>query len=1052
MEFKKVQVPCLPIEEAINLFLSKVGHDMLPNPTLESYMKLVARECDGLPLAIVTLAGCMRGVIDPRVWENAVDELRGYIRNICNMEDKVHGCLKFSYERLKQRDRECFLYCALYPEDYKIGKNELIEHWMEEGLIDEMESRKSMESSGYSILQNLEENCLLERVERDYKNSVHMHDVVRDMALHITWKRFMVKARMQLKELPNGEEWSGDLEKISLMDNFISIIPQTMKFPKFPKLTTLLLSLNSLKEIPESFFEHFPNLKILDLSYNPFKSLPNSISSLEKLELQALKKLNLRSTAIKEIPQGLEMLVNLRYLNLGCTRRLKEIPTGLLSKLCRLQYLVRHSKLKNTEEVRELNKLEFFEGWFSNVGDLSTFAAQRKMLYAYSILVCPRNNDMYYTVVLNSMKLVKFDGIEINSGDAVVLPYDIGQLHLRWCKGVRSLNDIGLRDATDLKKIVVETCNELEAVFSSKCHLLQTLESLILEHLLNLNVIVGAGVQESSVGTFSSLKVIAIVDCHKIKKLFAADWVLQNLENLNVSNCSKLEEIIAEPEGEGMGTNNDSIKFNFPKLTLILSNLPKLKGICSENAVMVCNSLQAIEIDYCLKVKRIPLYLPQLESPSNTLQEICVYPTNWWESVEWKHPILNVKNVVQPFLKFRNRYEDWFGTRLERTRFQFLIQLDLLKRLKELSISICSFNPNHQIQGKKSFLMAELARPILEVIKFIGRPARKYLKYQRKFTKYVADFKQAQDDLLAKKADIQRQLDDECDHGKIPKQEVERWFKKVDEKLAHAQNVEDKVSKGKSLFRSSMGKLIDETTHALKEVQAEGNFFGRLVVNDPSVAAVKLPTQNLVGHQVSVRDEIYGYLMGDEVGMIGVISKLKDIRSIQKDIVSQLKRALPDHENTTVRAGKLSEILREQGRYALILDDVWSSFPLEDIGINQLTKVNGCIVLTTRSEEVIRSMGCKKVQVACLSMHEAMDLFLSKFGQDEVGQDVSANPTLETFMKLVVGECDGLPLALVTLAASMKGISNPRVWKNVVNELRGYIRNIQDMEERCLAP
>ncbi|TYJ11981.1 hypothetical protein E1A91_A11G316100v1 [Gossypium mustelinum] len=639
-------------------------------------MKLVVRECDGLPLAIVTLAGCMRGVIDPRVWENAVDELRGYIRNICNMEDKVHGCLKFSYERLKQRDRECFLYCALYPEDYKIGKNELIEHWMEEGLIDEMESRKSMESSGYSILQNLEENCLLERGERDYKNSVHMHDVVRDMALHITWKRFMVKARMQLKELPNGEELSEDLEKISLMDNFISIIPQTMKFPKFPKLTTLLLSLNSLKEIPESFFEHFPNLKILDLSYNPFKSLPNSISSLEKLEvlllnycyelesfpsvlkLQALKKLNLRSTAINKIPQGLEMLVNLRYLNLGCTRRLKEIPTGLLSKLCRLQYLVIHSKLKNTEEVRELNKLEFFEGWFSNVGDLSTFAAQRKMLYAYSILVCPRNNDMFYTVVLNSMKLVKFDGIEINSGDAAVLPYDIGQLHLRWCKGVRSLNDIGLRDATDLKKIVVETCNELEAVFSSKCHLLQTLESLILEHLLNLNVIVGA--------------VIAIVDCHKIKKLFAADWVLQNLENLNVSNCSKLEEIIAEPEGEGMGTNNDSIKFNFPKLrTLILSNLPKLKGICSENAVMVCNSLQAIEIDYCLKVKRIPLYLPQLESPSNTLQEICVYPTNWWESVEWKHPILNVKNVVQPFLKFRNRYEDWFGTRLERTRYEY---------------------------------------------------------------------------------------------------------------------------------------------------------------------------------------------------------------------------------------------------------------------------------------------------------------------------------------------------------------------------------------------
>ncbi|KAB2006205.1 hypothetical protein ES319_D11G326700v1 [Gossypium barbadense] len=306
--------------------------------------------------------------------------------------------------------------------------------------------------------------------------------------------------------------------------------------------------------------------------------------------------------------------------------------------------------------------------------------------------------------------------------------------------------------------------------------------------------------------------------------------------------------------------------------------------------------------------------------------------------------------------------------------------------------------------------MAELVGPILEAIKLISRPARQYLKYQRKFTEYVADFKQALDDLLAKKAEIQRQLDDECDYGKIPKQEVERWFKKVEEKLAHAQHVEDKVSKGKCLFRSSLGKLVDETTQALKEVHAEGHFSGRLVVDDPSIVAVKLSTQNLVGHQVSVRDEIYRYLMGDEVGMIGVcgmggigkttimkdvynrlipeakfkkliwitVSRNIDIRSIQRNIVSQLQSELPDHENTIVRAGKLSKMLREmlrkQGRYALILDDVWSSFPLEDIGIVEPTKNNGFkVVLTTRSEEVIRSMGCKKVQVPCLSMHEAMN-------------------------------------------------------------------------------
>ncbi|PPS08301.1 hypothetical protein GOBAR_AA12343 [Gossypium barbadense] len=91
-----------------------------------------------------------------------------------------------------------------------------------------------------------------------------------------------------------------------------------------------------------------------------------------------------------------------------------------------------------------------------------------------------------------------------------------------------------------------------------------------------------------------------------------------------------------------MDTSNDSIKFNFPKLkTLILSNLRKLKGICSENAVMVCKSLQVIEISNCPK-------------------EIHVRTTDWWESVEWEHPNLNVKNVVQPLLKFCNRYKlEW---------------------------------------------------------------------------------------------------------------------------------------------------------------------------------------------------------------------------------------------------------------------------------------------------------------------------------------------------------------------------------------------------------
>ncbi|KAH1045846.1 hypothetical protein J1N35_036630 [Gossypium stocksii] len=636
MGFKEVKVPCFSMEEAMNLSLSKVGQDMLLNPTLESLMKLAVRECDGLPLAVVTLAGCMRGKSDPCIWENAIDELRGYIRNIHDMEDKVYGCLKFSYDRLQRIDQDCLLCCALYPEDHEIYKDEITEKWMEEGLIDEMGSRKAMEGSSHSILQKLEENCLLERVQDGL--CIKMHDLVRDMALHITRKRFLVKAGMQLEEVPNMEEWGEDLEKVSLMRNFISTIPQTMKCLKFPKLTTLLLTRNALEEIPESFFEHFPNLKILDLSCTPLKSLPNSISFLEKLtvlllkrcwglkslpclsKLQALKKLDLQGSGIEKIPQGLEMLVNLRYLNLEYTTHLTEIPTGLLSKLCRLQYLAIHSKLGSAEELRELNKLEVFGGWFHNVGDLNTFASKRKTLYKFSILVC-------YQVTLyrpmTSSNLVRFEGVTFGVGDEIILPYGIEQLSL--------------------------------------CDQLQKLESLDLSNLENLKVIVEVGAGESSVGIFSSLRRIRIDYCHKIKKLFSADWVLSNLEEICVWYCSELEEIITESDKKRSGSKNDTIKFPFPKLRwLELRNLGQLQRICSENGVMNCDSLQSIEIKDCLKLKRIPLYLPQLEiddegklSPSNSLQRIQVRSIDWWQAVEWEHPNFNVKNVVRPLLHVR---------------------------------------------------------------------------------------------------------------------------------------------------------------------------------------------------------------------------------------------------------------------------------------------------------------------------------------------------------------------------------------------------------------
>jgi disease resistance protein RPS2 len=84
---------------------------------------------------------------------------------------------------------------------------------------------------------------------------------------------------------------------------------------------------------------------------------------------------------------------------------------------------------------------------------------------------------------------------------------------------------------------------------------------------------------------------------------------LVNLENIRVSDCEKMEEIIGgtRPDEEGvMGeeTSSSNIEFKLPKLTMLaLEGLPELKRICS--AKLICDSIGAIDVRNCEKMEEI---------------------------------------------------------------------------------------------------------------------------------------------------------------------------------------------------------------------------------------------------------------------------------------------------------------------------------------------------------------------------------------------------------------------------------------------------------------
>ncbi|KAK7858739.1 hypothetical protein CFP56_010536 [Quercus suber] len=217
-------------------------------------------------------------------------------------------------------------------------------------------------------------------------------------------------------------------------------------------------------------------------------SLPNSISDLENLatlaKLMALRKLDLGWSRIKEITHGLEMLVNLRYLNLEGTK-IREIPSGILSKLPQLQVLKFNCGKWNVEEIVSL-KLECFKGPFYGVDDFNKYVGSLRegQLSHYQFRVremtAKIDDDVFWE---SEGKCVMLCNCNVS-----LLPKDAQTLTIFKCDNLRSSSDASYLECTrELKSISIWWCKEIEDILSYSYTF--PLQSLELKYLGKLQVL-----------------------------------------------------------------------------------------------------------------------------------------------------------------------------------------------------------------------------------------------------------------------------------------------------------------------------------------------------------------------------------------------------------------------------------------------------------------------------------------------------------------------------------------------------------------------------------
>ena len=369
---------CFPIQhlqekESWYLFKKIAGDSVENNVELRPTAREVVKECQGLPVAIVTIAKALK---DESVaeWKNALHELRiSAPTNIREVDDKVYGCLEWSYNHLKGDEvKFLFLLCGSLPYG-DIWMDELLSYVMGLDLFDHIQSLEEARNKLVTLVRTLKASSLLLDGEdhrkyyferRDSKllfmdsgnKSVRMHDVVRDVARNIASKHpclFVVR-----EDVPLGGCTETDESKcVSLNYEVVPELPH--RPPVSPKLQIFLLQNNNPSfNFPNTFSERIMDqLKVLDLSGMALQTLPSTLHSLAHLrtlcldrcnklrdiagigELKKLQLLSMVGSFIQQLPQEMAQLTDLRLLNLNDCWHLKVIPRNILSKLSRLECL-----------------------------------------------------------------------------------------------------------------------------------------------------------------------------------------------------------------------------------------------------------------------------------------------------------------------------------------------------------------------------------------------------------------------------------------------------------------------------------------------------------------------------------------------------------------------------------------------------------------------------------------------------------------------------------------------------------------------------------------
>lgn len=351
------------------------------------------------------------------------------------------------------------------------------------------------------------------------------------------------------------------------------------------------------------------------------------------------------------------------------------------------------------------------------------------------------------------------------------------------------------------------------------------------------------------------------------------------------------------------------------------------------------------------------------------------------------------------------------------------------------------------------------------------------------FKSHLCDLQTALEELTDLKNDLKTRVDNAQQQQHLKRlDQVQRWITRVEAMEAQANNLVNgkdiRSQKVEKVRDSGGGLLCNCKTHykfgkklakMLMEVSAlqSRGAFEVVAERVPAAMVYERSIETTVGME-STFGKVWGCIEDEQVGIIGLYEmggvgkttlltkinnnflhtpndfdlviwievskdlKLENIQDSIREKIGSCDGSWKDKDHLR-KAEDIFAVLKSK-RFVLLLDDIWERVDVAKIGVPIPDRQNKSkLVFTTRSEEVCSRMGAhKKIKVECLAWDRAWTLFQEKVGEETL----YIHPDIPTLAEMVAKECDGLPLALITVGRAMASKKTLQEWNHAIQVLK----------------